>query len=194
MTRSRALAATVAVLLAVAGCGGATPSVTPPPSGSPAPSVAAKGTVRLALDWTPNTNHTGFYVAKANGWYDGSRHRPADPAVRDHDARGAHRCRAGRVRDQLPGLAHVRRRDRGPGRLGHGHPPAHGAGDRGPRRPRTSPGRAASTVGSTRASATRTRSPRCDRSSRRTAARASSRSSPSTPPHTRRSTRGRPTS
>jgi ABC-type nitrate/sulfonate/bicarbonate transport system substrate-binding protein len=26
--------------------------------------------VRLALDWTPNTNHTGFYVARANGWYD----------------------------------------------------------------------------------------------------------------------------
>jgi ABC-type nitrate/sulfonate/bicarbonate transport system substrate-binding protein len=25
--------------------------------------------VRLALDWTPNTNHTGFYVADANGWY-----------------------------------------------------------------------------------------------------------------------------
>ncbi|HEX5797607.1 MAG TPA: ABC transporter substrate-binding protein [Candidatus Saccharimonadales bacterium] len=25
--------------------------------------------VSLALDWTPNTNHTGIYVAKANGWY-----------------------------------------------------------------------------------------------------------------------------
>ena len=25
--------------------------------------------VRLALDWTPNTNHTGFYVAQAKGWY-----------------------------------------------------------------------------------------------------------------------------
>jgi NitT/TauT family transport system substrate-binding protein len=23
----------------------------------------------LALDWTPNTNHTGFYVAQAKGWY-----------------------------------------------------------------------------------------------------------------------------
>ena len=23
--------------------------------------------IRLALDWTPNTNHTGFYVAKAKG-------------------------------------------------------------------------------------------------------------------------------
>ncbi len=27
-------------------------------------------TVRLMLDWTPNTNHTGFYVAQALGYYD----------------------------------------------------------------------------------------------------------------------------
>ena len=26
-------------------------------------------TVRLALDWTPNTNHTGFFVAQQQGWY-----------------------------------------------------------------------------------------------------------------------------
>lgn len=26
-------------------------------------------TVTLALDWTPNTNHTGVYVALAKGWY-----------------------------------------------------------------------------------------------------------------------------
>ena len=25
--------------------------------------------VTVALDWTPNTNHTGFYVAKAKGWF-----------------------------------------------------------------------------------------------------------------------------
>ncbi len=25
--------------------------------------------VRLALDWTPNTDHTGFFVAQAKGWY-----------------------------------------------------------------------------------------------------------------------------
>jgi ABC-type nitrate/sulfonate/bicarbonate transport system substrate-binding protein len=25
--------------------------------------------IRLALDWTPNTNHTGFYVSSAKGWY-----------------------------------------------------------------------------------------------------------------------------
>jgi ABC-type nitrate/sulfonate/bicarbonate transport system substrate-binding protein len=27
-------------------------------------------TVRLALDWVPNTNHTGIYVALAQGWYE----------------------------------------------------------------------------------------------------------------------------
>ncbi len=41
-----------------------------PPSGSIAPSIpAAQGSVRLALDWTPNTNHTGFFVSRAKGWY-----------------------------------------------------------------------------------------------------------------------------
>ena len=26
--------------------------------------------VSLVLDWTPNTNHTGFYIAKDKGWYE----------------------------------------------------------------------------------------------------------------------------
>jgi len=26
--------------------------------------------IRLALDWTPNTIHTGFYVAAYKGWYE----------------------------------------------------------------------------------------------------------------------------
>jgi ABC-type nitrate/sulfonate/bicarbonate transport system substrate-binding protein len=42
----------------VAGCGS---------GASPAPSAPTG--VRLALDWTPNTNHTGFYVAQQEGWY-----------------------------------------------------------------------------------------------------------------------------
>lgn len=31
---------------------------------------AAAEPIRFALDWTPNTNHTGLYVALANGWFD----------------------------------------------------------------------------------------------------------------------------
>ena len=39
--------------------------------------------IDLALDWTPNTNHTGFYVAAAKGYYDAhdlavSIHSPAE--------------------------------------------------------------------------------------------------------------------
>jgi ABC-type nitrate/sulfonate/bicarbonate transport system substrate-binding protein len=55
----------------VAGCGSSGSSSGPPVSpgvSSPADS-ATPATVRLALDWTPNTNHTGFFVARAKGWY-----------------------------------------------------------------------------------------------------------------------------
>ena len=52
--------AALALLLALvlAGCGGASTTT-----------GGAGTTVRLALDWTPNTNHTGIYVALAKGWY-----------------------------------------------------------------------------------------------------------------------------
>jgi ABC-type nitrate/sulfonate/bicarbonate transport system substrate-binding protein len=80
------LAATLIVAIAAVACGpgGGSPTASTLPSAtaspnssavpstsSPSPSVAVGplGTVRLALDWTPNTNHTGFYVAQANGWY-----------------------------------------------------------------------------------------------------------------------------
>jgi ABC-type nitrate/sulfonate/bicarbonate transport system substrate-binding protein len=66
----------------VVGCGTANPS--PPPSAAPSASgfdspthpsfvestpTPPTAAVRLALDWTPNTDHTGFYVAQAKGWY-----------------------------------------------------------------------------------------------------------------------------
>ncbi|MDN5750716.1 MAG: ABC transporter substrate-binding protein [Pseudonocardia sp.] len=51
---SRVLAALVAALsLVLAGCSGDT---------GPRP-------IRIALDWTPNTNHTGLYVAQAEGYF-----------------------------------------------------------------------------------------------------------------------------
>jgi ABC-type nitrate/sulfonate/bicarbonate transport system substrate-binding protein len=45
-------------MLVFAGCGVA---------GTPSPAALEK--VRFAMDWTPNTNHTGIYVALENGWY-----------------------------------------------------------------------------------------------------------------------------
>jgi ABC-type nitrate/sulfonate/bicarbonate transport system substrate-binding protein len=77
----------LAVLLLAAGC---SPSITPapspsaaptssapvaspsgPPPGSPSasPYAGAPTKVRLSLDWTPNTDHTGFFVARHEGWY-----------------------------------------------------------------------------------------------------------------------------
>jgi ABC-type nitrate/sulfonate/bicarbonate transport system substrate-binding protein len=31
---------------------------------------AAAQDISVALDWMPNTNHVGLYVAQAKGWYD----------------------------------------------------------------------------------------------------------------------------
>jgi NitT/TauT family transport system substrate-binding protein len=81
---ARTLLATLAVASIVGACSSAGTSPSPSAAGAtataaPPPSTAASsagalpsgplGTVRLALDWTPNTNHTGFFVAQANGWY-----------------------------------------------------------------------------------------------------------------------------
>jgi ABC-type nitrate/sulfonate/bicarbonate transport system substrate-binding protein len=75
----RFVATSLIAVIALAGCGQGGASVaapTPGPSvatGSPSappPSPSGPATkVRLALDWTPNTNHTGFYVADQAGWY-----------------------------------------------------------------------------------------------------------------------------
>jgi len=57
----RSLVACLAVsALVLAACGA--PRMHP--TGTPLPA-----TVRLALDWTPNTNHAGFFVADHEGWY-----------------------------------------------------------------------------------------------------------------------------
>ena len=58
MARTSARTALLVVLaLALAACGGA-----------PAPATD-RTPVRVALDWTPNTNHTGLFVAQQEGWF-----------------------------------------------------------------------------------------------------------------------------
>jgi ABC-type nitrate/sulfonate/bicarbonate transport system substrate-binding protein len=80
----RILGAALSIAVMAAGCGPGASSPSPtsiatPPSSPPSPTSAASpskatplGKVRFALDWTPNTNHTGIYVAAANGWYEGA--------------------------------------------------------------------------------------------------------------------------
>ncbi|NMH99133.1 ABC transporter substrate-binding protein [Pseudonocardia sp. K10HN5] len=59
--RAGRIAGLLAILaLLLTGCAGGTGG--PAGSGGPA-------TIRVALDWTPNTNHTGLFVAQQEGWF-----------------------------------------------------------------------------------------------------------------------------
>ena len=132
--------------LVAAACGPTT-AATAPVGGGRLGLTGATQKVTLVLDWTPNTNHTGIYLAQAEGWYrdagldveiiepgrggrpDGCsswpRATPSSPCQR----RGA---------DPRPG------RGRAGGRRSRDHPAQHleprGAADRGITRPRR-PGR-----------------------------------------------------
>ncbi|MEO8228336.1 MAG: ABC transporter substrate-binding protein [Chloroflexota bacterium] len=81
MKRPKVLAALAVGALLASACSGqgagspTSPGSVPPttaasqsngPSATPVPEIV---TVRLALDWTPNTNHIGFYVAQHDGRY-----------------------------------------------------------------------------------------------------------------------------
>lgn len=57
-----------AVAALVSACGGGTPSPREAASSPPAPTATPRRAT-LMLDWTPNTNHSGIYVAKQQGWY-----------------------------------------------------------------------------------------------------------------------------
>jgi ABC-type nitrate/sulfonate/bicarbonate transport system substrate-binding protein len=66
----------VATGLVLTACGQATPTpgASPTTGGSSEPTATGSTSgrnerVRFALDWTPNTNHTGIYVAMEKGWY-----------------------------------------------------------------------------------------------------------------------------
>ncbi len=77
------------LLVMLLGCGPtAMPEATaPPPTSPPAPTPPPTPVpVTLSLDWVPNTNHSGFYVAQEKGYYaeeglEVSIQIPADPAA-----------------------------------------------------------------------------------------------------------------
>ncbi|WP_310550545.1 ABC transporter substrate-binding protein [Paenibacillus glufosinatiresistens] len=73
----------VLLTLAVAGCGGGNGNGSASPAPSPETTASAGASagaakapsrelkpIKVALDWTPNTNHTGLYVAKELGYYE----------------------------------------------------------------------------------------------------------------------------
>jgi len=66
--RVLSLVAAVAAL-ALAGCGSSGDDDPPATSAAATTAPVEQQTVTLALDWTPNTNHTGVYVAQKLGYY-----------------------------------------------------------------------------------------------------------------------------
>jgi ABC-type nitrate/sulfonate/bicarbonate transport system substrate-binding protein len=56
----RLLVGLVALVMLASGCGG----------GDSESSAAEKKKLKVMLDWTPNTNHSGIYLAKEKGYYD----------------------------------------------------------------------------------------------------------------------------
>lgn len=59
----------VVMLLGLTACG-SKPAETKPEPSAPAETPAELEEVTFVLDWTPNTNHTGLYVAIANGYFE----------------------------------------------------------------------------------------------------------------------------
>ncbi|MBO4990552.1 MAG: ABC transporter substrate-binding protein [Firmicutes bacterium] len=59
--RILAMALAALMILSLAGCGG---------SGAQGQETQDLEKITFVLDWTPNTNHTGLYVAQANGYYE----------------------------------------------------------------------------------------------------------------------------
>ncbi|WP_217133626.1 ABC transporter substrate-binding protein [Leucobacter chinensis] len=72
MRAARVLTGAVAVLLAgaIAGCGSGAGSAAVQSGEAGASGASENGAkIRFALDWTPNTNHTGLYVALERGYF-----------------------------------------------------------------------------------------------------------------------------
>ncbi|KIL39922.1 ABC transporter substrate-binding protein [Gordoniibacillus kamchatkensis] len=76
----KGMAALCVIMLAASGCGKSEPATKAAASNAGAtPNAAASApaaqpkqlqNVKVVLDWTPNTNHTGLYVAKQLGYYE----------------------------------------------------------------------------------------------------------------------------
>ena len=69
------------LLIMAAGCGGDPTPTSPGPTATPTPVK-----VRLALDWYPNANHAGLYIAQAKGYFSDEgleveMYTPSDPST-----------------------------------------------------------------------------------------------------------------
>jgi ABC-type nitrate/sulfonate/bicarbonate transport system substrate-binding protein len=68
LRRAPVAAALVMLLVVLGACSSESSGSSIDPGSSPSADVEPT-TVRFALDWTPNTNHTGLFVALQEGWF-----------------------------------------------------------------------------------------------------------------------------
>ena len=61
-TRFALVPVALVATLVLAACGGG--------AAAPHPGDGQRTPIRVSLDWTPNTNHTGLFVAQQEGWFD----------------------------------------------------------------------------------------------------------------------------
>lgn len=67
-SRAGAIGLATALALLLVGCGADDPANGDTTSGEPGEGTEPRE-LRLVLDWTPNTNHSGIYLAAERGWY-----------------------------------------------------------------------------------------------------------------------------
>ena len=76
-------------LLAAAACAQSEPEPTPEPTRAavnPTPAPPERASVKLALDWFPNANHVGLFIAQNKGYFDAEgldveMYTPSDPST-----------------------------------------------------------------------------------------------------------------
>ena len=76
-------------LLAAAACAESEPEPTPEPTRAaenPTPAPPPRASVKLALDWFPNANHVGLFIAQNKGYFDAEgldveMYTPSDPST-----------------------------------------------------------------------------------------------------------------
>ena len=71
------------------------------------PGIREYQNITVVLDWVPNTNHTGIYIARGNGYYDDEGLEGRDNSTFRGRKCRPYRCRERGIRYQLSGTGYI---------------------------------------------------------------------------------------